>query len=85
MRRFKHRKHYVLTPASCHLVKALSWPRSFRQRYGNPYLCLLFVFWVDVCLFLSDLKRQIAICLKKRYTFVEVKLLDTENLLPTWV
>ena len=70
--------------SQCHLDKALPWLCSFRQRYGNPYLCLLFVFWVDICLFLSMIKRQIAICLKKRYTFVEVKLHGTESLLPTW-
>ncbi len=38
-----------------------------------------------VRLFLDNTKRQIAICQKKRYTFVEVKLLDTENSLLTWV
>lgn len=43
-----------------------------------------FCFLVDICLFLSMIKRQIAICLKKRYTFVEVKLRGTESLLPTW-
>ena len=67
----------------CHLVKALVGHFFLDRDIGIPISVHFFIFWMMQAFF-SSTKRQIAICLKKRYTFIEVKLLGTENLPQTW-